>query len=150
MTFIKNCTTFALRISLVRKLRIIFGFLVLLVFLYRMFYQVIVVVYYKVNEEYIAKTLCVNRMNANSSCHGKCHLKKLLKKTESPEDQPNNNPLIPPNSTSNKDFKVFIPDYISLSSPVADIDFKDIPYINLYHYLFISELLIPPKRNSHI
>lgn len=37
---------------------------------------------FKMNQVYIASTLCINRDNPNSSCHGKCYLKKNLQKDE--------------------------------------------------------------------
>jgi len=37
---------------------------------------------FKINQDYIAKNLCVNRDNPHSSCHGCCQLKKRLKTNE--------------------------------------------------------------------
>lgn len=39
-----------------------------------------VVVIFKLNQDYIAKNICVNRFNPKSCCKGKCYLAKELKK----------------------------------------------------------------------
>ena len=109
-----------------------------------MFYQTIVVVYYEMNKEYISTNLCKNRFDPESSCQGKCHLKKMLKKTEDPADQ-KKDPLIPPNATSNKDFKVIILDAISLSSSFQELGKEEIRYFNTYNFLYFSSIFVPPK-----
>jgi len=43
---------------------------------------------FKINQDYIAKVLCINREKPSKGCNGKCHLKKQLKKTEPQESQP--------------------------------------------------------------
>jgi hypothetical protein len=44
------------------------------------------VVGFALNQKTIAATLCENRNNANSSCHGKCYLRKQLANEESQEN----------------------------------------------------------------
>lgn len=46
------------------------------------FNKVIVLLDYKLNENFIATTLCENRDKPASCCHGKCYLKKKLQKEE--------------------------------------------------------------------
>jgi hypothetical protein len=46
---------------------------------------------FKINQDQIAKTLCIQKNIKNNTCKGKCHLKKQLEGTEkddqTPEDQ---------------------------------------------------------------
>lgn len=42
---------------------------------------------FKLNQEYIAKTLCVQRNISNNICCGKCHLKKQLQKEDQEEQK---------------------------------------------------------------
>ncbi len=128
-----------------RIIKVLFGIIVLLSFIYRMFYQTIVVVYYEMNKTYISQELCKNRMRPGSTCHGKCYLKKMLKKTETPDEQ-KTNPLIPPNATSNKDFKVIVLDAISLHSSFQETEKKEIKYFNTYKFLYTFFIFVPPKN----
>jgi hypothetical protein len=43
---------------------------------------------WKMNQEYIAKYLCVNKEKKELKCKGKCHLMKNLKETEQPDNAP--------------------------------------------------------------
>lgn len=45
----------------------------------------LVIASFNINQAYIAKTLCVNRNNPNSTCNGHCYLCKQLNKEERPE-----------------------------------------------------------------
>jgi hypothetical protein len=40
---------------------------------------------FKINQDYIAKFLCINREKPMSTCNGKCYLTKQLKKAEEQE-----------------------------------------------------------------
>lgn len=41
-----------------------------------------IVAWFKINQDYIAKNICINRDKPQMKCNGKCHLKKQLKKVE--------------------------------------------------------------------
>lgn len=41
-------------------------------------------IWYQVNQEYVAKELCVNKSRPQLKCNGKCHLMKQLRKLEEP------------------------------------------------------------------
>lgn len=47
---------------------------------------------FKINQDFIAKVLCINKDKPELKCNGKCHLTKQLKKVEEPEEKqaPNN------------------------------------------------------------
>ena len=50
------------------------------------------ILYWKVNQTFIAKTLCVNRNKPQMHCNGKCYLYKQLKKAEEEENAKNSLP----------------------------------------------------------
>lgn len=60
--------------------------LVLLIFL-QPFSKIWIVVSFKINQDSIAKTLCVKKEVKNNTCQGKCHLKKQLDKADEEEQK---------------------------------------------------------------
>jgi hypothetical protein len=46
-----------------------------------------ILVDFKINQDFIAKVLCINKEEPELQCNGKCHLKKQLKKLETPIEQ---------------------------------------------------------------
>ena len=48
------------------------------VFLFQPFNQLGIWIFFKYNQDYIAKVLCINREVPLSTCHGKCQLTKQL------------------------------------------------------------------------
>lgn len=60
--------------------------LVLLIFL-QPFSKIWIVVSFKINQDSIAKTLCVKKEVENNTCQGKCHLKKQLDKADEEEQK---------------------------------------------------------------
>jgi hypothetical protein len=60
--------------------------LALLIFL-QPFSKIWIVVSFKINQESIAKTLCVKKEIKGNTCQGKCHLKKQLDKADEEEQK---------------------------------------------------------------
>jgi hypothetical protein len=60
--------------------------LALLIFLHP-FSKVFIYVSFKINQDVIAKTLCVKKEIKNNCCQGKCHLKKQLDKADEEEQK---------------------------------------------------------------
>ena len=50
-----------------------------------------VYVSFKINQDEISKTICVQRKVANNTCNGRCELRKSLKKFEDNERKMDNN-----------------------------------------------------------
>jgi hypothetical protein len=46
---------------------------------------------FKINQDEIAKTICIQRKIANNTCNGRCELRKSLKKFEDNERKMDNN-----------------------------------------------------------
>jgi hypothetical protein len=55
------------------------------------FGNVVVYLTFKVNQDEIAKTLCVKKEVKNNTCNGKCYLAKQLKKAAEKEKQESSN-----------------------------------------------------------
>ena len=45
------------------------------------------IVYFRLNQEFIAKTLCENKERPLAMCYGKCYLAKVLKQQKEQEDK---------------------------------------------------------------
>ncbi len=48
------------------------------------FSNLLMIASYKLNRQYISKTLCINKDNAAMHCNGRCYLNKQLSKAEKP------------------------------------------------------------------
>jgi hypothetical protein len=73
---------------LYRALKYLITILLILVVALQTFSKWIVLLNYKINEDYIAKNLCENQKNPISCCRGKCYLGKQLAKDENQEQSP--------------------------------------------------------------
>ena len=51
----------------------------------------VVYVTFKINQDEISKTICIQRKVANNTCNGRCELRKSLKKFEDNERKMDNN-----------------------------------------------------------
>ena len=75
---------------------------------------------FKLNQDEIAKTICIQRKMVNNSCNGRCELQKSLKKYEDNEKKMQNN----------LDSKV---DFVFIQNTVVANNFK------LIEFLFINK-----------
>lgn len=55
------------------------------------FGNIIIYAKFKINQDEIAKTICIQRKIANNTCNGNCELKKSLKKFDDNEKEMQNN-----------------------------------------------------------
>jgi plasmid maintenance system antidote protein VapI len=55
------------------------------------FGNIIVYAKFKINQDEIAKTICIQRKVANNTCNGRCELRKTLKKFADNEKEMQNN-----------------------------------------------------------
>lgn len=51
--------------------------------------SLLVMIQFKLNQDFIARNLCVNRAKPSMHCNGKCHLKKMLDQSAQKEKQTN-------------------------------------------------------------
>ena len=74
------------------------------------FGNIVVYVTFKINQDEIAKTICVQRKVANNTCNGRCELRKSLKKFEDNERKMDTN-------LKEKSDLVYIPNNIETTIP---------------------------------
>lgn len=56
--------------------------------LFQSFSKVVILTEFKINQNYIARNLCVNRNKPELHCNGKCHLRKQLAKDDAEQNAP--------------------------------------------------------------
>lgn len=64
-------------------LKLIFTILLSAVLLFPSFGNMVVYFTFKINQDEIAKTICIQRQLVNNTCNGSCELQKSLKKLDS-------------------------------------------------------------------
>lgn len=100
---------------------------------------------FKINQDFIANILCINRKKPKSTCNGKCYLSEQLKKVEGQEEKqaPTNKKeqleVIYFCSKSSFNF-FFFTDCFASKLNVTCVD-------NLHASSFISDIFRPPKLN---
>ena len=71
--------------------RVLIPILMLLVFT-QTFHQLIIIAEYKINREFIANILCINKSKPQLNCKGKCQMKKTLQENDE-QESPSRAPL---------------------------------------------------------
>jgi len=102
-----------------------------------------VLIDFKINQNFIAKVLCINKEKPKSTCNGKCYLTKQLKKAEK-QDQKQI-----PNSKKDR-FEIL---YYYCKSTFNDLTYRyaytlkinTTYYKNLYKSAYLSHVFRPPK-----
>lgn len=100
---------------------------------------------FKINQDFIAEVLCINRGKPMSTCNGKCYLSEQLKKAEEQEEKkaPTSNKerleVIYYYTKSSFDF-LFYTDYFASKLNPACVD-------EFYTSSFIDDIFRPPKFN---
>ena len=104
------------------------------------FSTLIIYVSFKINQDYIAKNLCVEKDIEGSTCKGCCQLKKKMYEQE--EQQKN----IPALSTSKIEIFFFNenPEYLSFLTEASE--HSDFYFQNKYKYLSDNSVFRPPQR----
>jgi len=104
-----------------------------------------VFVSFKINQDNIAKTLCVKKEIKNNTCQGKCHLKKQLDKADeeeqkqAPTTQKEKYEVFYCYSAKQFDFLKYVDTYLSKLNA---------GYENSFHASsFITDIFRPPKLN---
>jgi hypothetical protein len=85
---LKKYTTFAFKL---KNLKHFFIILLSSIILFPTFGNIIVYTKFKINQDEIAKTICIQRKIANNTCNGNCELKKSLKKLDDNEKEMQHN-----------------------------------------------------------
>ena len=97
---------------------------------------------FKINQDFIARVLCINKENEASKCNGKCYLAAQLKKVE--EEEKKQAPLKKEEklaSTSLFFQSSFVFKFTSLFISKMKTTFEN----ECYQFVFISDIFRPPK-----
>ncbi len=99
---------------------------------------------FKINQDFIAKVLCINREKPMTMCSGKCYLSKELINAEEPDKE-----QIPGNGEKER-YEVIhyysigkYPSLILIDSHSRKT--KSIYRDNFYHYDYLPDVFHPPK-----
>ena len=104
-----------------------------------------VLIDFKINQDFIAEVLCINKKKPASTCNGKCYLSEQLKKAEQQEEKrapTSKNERLEVLYCFSKDssnLSYFPGNYKSKLNQVYEVEF--------YHSPFISDIFHPPKLN---
>jgi len=96
---------------------------------------------FKINQDEIAKTICIQRKVANNTCNGRCELRKSLKKFADNEKEMQNN-------LKEKLELVYIQNTIEPITPTAIVTFsnqKDYPLFNKKPISVVLSNFRPPS-----
>lgn len=115
--------------------------ILLVIFLFQSFGNVVFYVHYELNKKYIAEVLCENKDKPEMHCNGKCHLKKQIKAVEK---------QTVPEAENFQAFKISVvyfeeQDTFETSELVNSKNKKTDFYNNLYKFQFIGEQFHPPQ-----
>ena len=100
---------------------------------------------FKINQDFIAEVLCINKEKPMSTCNGKCYLSEQLKKAEEQEEKqaPTNKKerleVVYYFSKSSFDFLFCADFFVSKLNPACVDEF--------YTSSFIADIFRPPKLN---
>ena len=116
--------------------------LALLIFL-QPFSKVWIHISFKINQDKIAKTLCVKKEIENNTCQGKCHLKKQLEKADEEEQKQ------APTNTKEKVEVVYCQNQTPFDFLKVTVFYENQTLNNydfdFYSTSFITDIFRPPK-----
>jgi hypothetical protein len=102
-----------------------------------------ILVDFKINQDFIAEFLCINKDDIASSCNGKCYLSQKLQEAEEQEQK-----QIPASKTERLEVVYYFSDiaYDGLENTLDTSDKLEHAFINEFHPTsFVIKLLRPPK-----
>lgn len=123
----------------------VFSLLMIIAILLPVSNEIGVFVDFKINQNFIAKVLCINRDNPKLMCNGKCFLAAKLKKIE--EQEKKQTPITKKEIQERTLYCSAIPIYILRLSEVylhkQKVTYRD----EFYFSSFLSDIYRPPKFN---
>jgi hypothetical protein len=91
---------------------------------------------YEINKSEIIQKFCENKDEPDLKCEGTCHMKKMMLTEESDEGEP---------MTVLPEIQLYT-NHIGIEVMNSEQDITtNTSYINLYSFLFLNDLDIPPK-----
>ncbi len=100
---------------------------------------------FRINQDFIAKVLCVNKDKPNTACNGKCYLSEQLKKVEEQkEKQAPNNPKVEKLEVLYYYYKNSF-DYLRIIAGNHLIEINTTYKNSLYSFTFVTDIFHPPN-----
>lgn len=108
------------------------------------FSEGLIFISFKINQDYIAKNLCVEKDVKGSTCKGCCQLKKKLNENKEQKEQ------LPPQLLNKFDFTLYSckTNEYGFQNAVKDIDF--IGYSTLYFFTYSFSVFHPPQSKIFV
>lgn len=121
------------------KMKIFFTGLIIFALLSFQFSEGLIFISFKINQEYIARNLCIEKDVKGSTCKGCCQLKKKLNEHEEQKKQ------LPPEQNEKLQLNLFLKSLAGFC--YIPKKFKIIRFINIVNYSFIinQPVFHPPK-----
>jgi hypothetical protein len=118
--------------------------ILILAFFFFQFSEGLVYLSFKINQDYIAKNLCIEKDVAGSTCKGCCQLKKKLNEQKEQKEQ------LPPQQTNKIDFNIFIHLLCKLRLPSNSSEIGFMENEDLYRFNLICSVFHPPRNQGSI
>lgn len=112
-----------------KKVIVLFMLLIILV---QSTSQLWITISFFINQDYIARVLCINRDKPESGCNGACQLKKQIEKDKENQDQSNID-------TKVKEVLVYIPVAIPQVQSAYTFEWTEKTFSNIYFTSYLPE-----------
>lgn len=102
-----------------------------------------IVVDFKINQDFIAEVLCINKDKPTLNCNGKCHLSKQLREADEQEEK-----QAPPSKKEQVELLYYQANILLevLTCAGAYIESPKMPYqCSFYRHSFITDVFRPPQ-----
>ena len=129
-------------LSILAFLKHIISTILILSILSFQFSDLLVYISFKINQDYIAKNLCVEKDIAGSTCKGCCQLKKKLEKSTEQKEQ------VPPTQNSKHNIDFFTFNYLKNNYFPLPLEITKPFLCRLNNYKFLSSIFRPPENIS--
>jgi hypothetical protein len=106
------------------------------------FSDLLVYISFKINQDYIAKNLCVEKDIVGSTCKGCCQLKKKLENNAKQKEQ------VPPAQNSKQNIDFFTFNYLINNYFPLPVEVTKSYLCRLNNYKFLSSIFRPPENIS--
>ena len=114
--------------------------ILLIAFLSFQLSELIIYVSFKINQDYIAKNLCVEKDVEGSTCKGCCQLDKKLNEQEKQKQD------IPLPSSNKSEFNLYSQVFVTKDFAVSQTENYTSFYQNNYHFLAEKSIFHPPQN----
>lgn len=107
------------------------------------FTKIGILIDFKVNQDFIAEVLCMNKDKPEMACNGQCYLARQFRKTEERKDKP-----VPASKTEQLEWVYCCSDQLFDSSPFFNFQLDNLHvyrYLDLYKRSYVADVFRPPN-----